>query len=203
VTPLYERRAASQAGVLGGRKDRAKSRRPLVQRLKASRNRLWTRYAAGRLAHRRQPHRHDADGPACGRGPARARTPGATTAPAAQSLRRSSLALARRAQRGASAPHPGTDRLAEERARLRAWDKAMGRRAHARLAAPVPSAAHPLRAPRRHPRSVPRDRLQLDLSQAAPPGECTLRCSLAPPILVRLRSCRVSCGSRSSSARMS
>jgi transposase len=46
---------------LGGREDRPEPRRPLAQRLKASRGRLWTRYAAGLLAHRRQPQRHHAD----------------------------------------------------------------------------------------------------------------------------------------------
>jgi hypothetical protein len=34
--------------------------------------------------------------------------------------------------------------------------------------------AHPLRAPRRHRRSLPRDRLQPGLPQAPPPGECTV-----------------------------
>src|SRR5262249_29994585 len=104
--------------------------------------------------------------PAGRRDPAGARTPGPTPAPAAQPLRRPRLPLAREPRRAAPPPHPGEDRLAEERPRLRARDEAMGRRAHDRLAASIPAAAHPLRAPRRHPRSLPRDRLQPYLPQA-------------------------------------
>jgi transposase len=58
--------------------------------------------------------------------------------------------------------------LAEERPRLRPRYEAVDRRAYDRLAAPVPAVAHPLRAPRRHPRSLPRDRLQPHLPQAPP-----------------------------------
>jgi transposase len=52
---------SSHVRAFGGREDRPEPRRPLAQRLKASRGRLWTRYAAGLLAHRRQPQRHHAD----------------------------------------------------------------------------------------------------------------------------------------------
>src|ERR687888_379040 len=46
--------------------------------------------------------------------------------------------------RAAPARHPGEDRLAEERPRLRAGEEAVGDRAHDRLAAPTPSPARPL-----------------------------------------------------------
>ena len=82
------------------------------------------------------------------RDPARARAPGPATAPTAGAVRRPRIPLARRARRAASPAHPGEDRLAEERPRLWARDEALGRRAHDRLAAPVPAAANPLRTPR-------------------------------------------------------
>src|SRR5206468_4149907 len=69
----------------------------------------------------------------------------------------------------ARASHPGEDRLAKERARLRARAGALGRRALAPLVSPVPPPARPLRTPRRHPRSVLNDRLQPDLPQAPTP----------------------------------
>jgi hypothetical protein len=51
-------------------------------------------------------------------------------------------------------------------ARLRARPPALGRRAHALLAPSAPPAPAPLRTPRRHPRSLRRDRLQPDLPQS-------------------------------------
>ena len=132
----------------GGRKNRPQPRRPLEERLQASRSRLRARHAACLLAHRRQPQRHHPADPPHRRDPARARAPGPATAPAAGAVRRPRIPLARRARRAPSPAHPGEDRLAEERPRLWARDEALGRRAHHRLAAPVPAAANPLRTPR-------------------------------------------------------
>ncbi len=93
-------------------------------------------------------------------------------------LRRPRLPLARGTARAATPPHPGEDRRSQDSARLRARQTTLGCRAHDRLAPPVPPAARPLRTPRRHPRSVPRDRLQPDLPQAASPGERILKGAL-------------------------
>jgi hypothetical protein len=56
-------------------------------------------------------------------------------------------------------------------ARGSAASAALGRRAHALLAAPVPPAARPLRTPRRHPLSIPPDRLQAHLLQSPHPSK--------------------------------
>lgn len=103
-----------------------------------------------------------------------ARPPRQAPPPTETAVRRPRLPLARRAARAAQAWDPGEDRLAEERPRLRARQEALGRRAHDRLAAPVPSPTRPLRTPRRHPRSLPRNRLQSDLPQAPEPGVIVL-----------------------------
>ena len=96
------------------------------------------------------------------------------SSPTGQALRRPCLPLARGPSRTPPARHPGEDRPAEERAWLRAWTRASGGRAHDRLATPVPPLTRPLRASRRHPRSLPRDRLQPDLPQAVPRGDLIL-----------------------------
>src|SRR2546427_11307963 len=67
--------------------------------------------AACRLAHRRQPQRHHAAGPARRRDPAGARPPRPPTPPTAQALRRQGLPLARGPHRTAPPPHPGEDCL--------------------------------------------------------------------------------------------
>jgi len=76
--------------------------------------------AARGVAHRRQPQRHHADAPARRRDPARARPPRPPPSPTAQAVRRPGLPLARGPARAPSPRHPGEDRLAEDRPRLRA-----------------------------------------------------------------------------------
>src|SRR5262249_61596269 len=63
---------------------------------------------------------------------------------------------------------PAGDRTAQDRTRLRTRPLPVGDRAHLRLAAPVQTAARPLRPPRRHPRGVPRTRL---LHRLLPPTQ--------------------------------
>ena len=160
---------SSHVRAFGGRQDWPEPGRPLPPWLQASPDRLRARHAVGLLAYRRQPQRHHPADPAGGCDPAGARTARPTTPAARHALRRPRLPLARGPPTTPPTQHPGKDRLAEEPARLRAREEAMGGRAHDRLAAPIPAVAHPLRAPRRHPRSLPRNRLQPDLPQASPP----------------------------------
>ena len=162
---------SSQVRAFGRRKDRPEPGRPVETRLQAPRSYLRARHAACLLAHRRQPQRHQPVASTRRRDPAGARPSRPTAAQAAQPVRRPCLPLARGPWRAAPPPYPDKDRLAEEWTRIRPWDEAMGRRAHDLLAASVPAFAHPLRAPRRHPRSVPRDRLQPDLPQAPECGD--------------------------------
>ena len=159
---------SSHVRAFGGRQDRPEPGRPLQERLQAPPDHLRPRQPACGVAHRRQPQRHHAVAPARRRDPARARPTRPSPAAAAQPVRRSRLPLARGPARAPSPRHPGEDRMAEERPWLRARPKALGGRAHDRLAAPIPTPTRPLRTPRRHPRSVPRDRLQPDLPQAPP-----------------------------------
>src|SRR6266511_6007767 len=187
---------SSHVRAFGGRKDRPEPGRPLQKRLQAPPDRLRPRHAAGRLARRRRPQRHHRDDPAGRRDPAGARSPRPAAPSAAQAVRRPRLPLARRPPPAAAPPHPDEDRLAEERARLRTREEALGGRAHDCLASPVPASADPLRAPRRHPRSLPRDRLQPDLPQA-PPGSGVILLDLVIPgaevARRRASGCRPSC----------
>jgi hypothetical protein len=90
------------------------------------------------------PQRHHRGDPVgrcdpAGAGPPRATAPSAKTAP-----RRPRLPLGRGPLRAAPPPHPGEDRRSQNAARLRARQAALCRRAHDRLAAPVPPPARPL-----------------------------------------------------------
>ena len=110
-----------------GREDRRETGRPLKERLQAPPDRLRPRHTARRLAHGRQPQRHHPAATAHRRDPAGARPRRPTAAPTAAALWRPCLPLARESPRAAPPPPPGEDRLAEERARLRAGDEALGR----------------------------------------------------------------------------
>ena len=106
---------SSHVRAFGGRQDRPQPRRPLQKRLQAPPDRLRPRHATRHLAHRRQPQRHHRADHARGRDPARARTPRPPAPPPAQAVRRPRLPLSQRPRRAPQAPHPGEDRLAEER----------------------------------------------------------------------------------------
>jgi len=141
--------------------------RPRTQRLNASPDRLRAWQPARCLADRRH-NRNDnhADDPARRCGPACARAARRTPPPLAQAVRRPRLTLTPAPARSASARRQREDCLAQRRARFRARQGPLGGRAHDRLAPPVPTPPNSLRAPRRHPRSLPRDRQQPDLPQA-------------------------------------
>src|SRR5205823_4044083 len=64
--------------------------------------------------------------------------------------------------------HHTRDRATQNQARLWSGPLPLGRRAHLRLAAPIQTAARPLRPTCRHPRSIPSDRL---LPRLLPPTQ--------------------------------
>jgi transposase len=135
---------SSHVRAVGGRKDRPEPGRPRAQRLQAPPNRLRSRHATRRLPHRRKPQRHHPACPAAGRDPVRPRSARQATATSPQARGRPRLPLAAGSPRAAQARHQGKDRVAEERARLGARARALGRRADDRLATPVPASAGPL-----------------------------------------------------------
>src|SRR5229473_4987989 len=143
---------------LGGREDRSKPRRPRQERLQAPYADLRTGHAARALAQRRQPQRHPRAAAARGCDPTGARQARTSSSPAAAAARRRRLPLPPPPRRAAGPPDQRRDPTTEATTRLRARQAALGRRAHDRLAAPVPPTPCPLRTPGRHPRSVPPDR---------------------------------------------
>src|SRR6266545_7707583 len=117
---------SSQVRAFGGVKTGA---RPVDRSRSGSKHHL---IACGRgtplaISHLRQPQRHHPAAPAGGCDPAGARPRRPTAAPTAAALWRPCLPPARESPRAAPPPPPGEDRLAEERARLRAGDEALGR----------------------------------------------------------------------------
>ena len=156
-----------RCGPLGGREHRSEPSRPPKTGLQAPRLELWAGHAARRpeLGRQRQRHHEVRGGGGC-------RAAGARAARAAQAktetrLRRSRLPLARVSARAAPAHDQGPGRPAQRPARLRARPPTLGGRADDLLVAPAPAPTRPLRAPRRHPPSVPDHRLLPDLLQAA------------------------------------
>src|SRR6266852_752974 len=153
---------------LGGREDRSKPCRPRQKRLQTPYADLRTGHPARALCERRQPQRHPRAAAARGRDPARARQTRPTPPPAAAAARRRRLSLPPPPPSAARPRHQRRDQPTEATTRLRPRQAALGRRAHDRLAAPVPSPPCPLRTPRRHPRSLPPNRRLPDLPQTPP-----------------------------------
>jgi hypothetical protein len=151
---------------LGGREDRSKPCRPRPERLQAPYAHLRRGHPARALAQPRERQRHRRAAPARGCDSARARQARASPAPTSPAARRRRLPLAPPPS-GAARPwdrrlHPAT----QTAARIGPRHRALGGRAHDRLAAPVPPSARPPRTTRRHPRGVSPDRRLPDLPQA-------------------------------------
>jgi hypothetical protein len=123
------------------------------ERLEAPSPRRRDRDPARVHAHRRQrPRRHPAD-PATRPRPA-GRRPGRAAAQAARAGDRRPRLRLRQTPPTRARPRDHTrDRPTQHPARLRSWQRPLGRRAHLRAPAPIQAAARPLRTPRRDARS--------------------------------------------------
>ena len=162
---------ARTCGPKGGRADRALAGRPLAQRQQAPPDLLRQRAAARGHADGGEPQRHH---PA-----ARARRPcpadrRAQPLPPQDAAGRPRLRQPRSQRSAQGAWHHATDRQARQprashRTRLRLGNRALGDRTHHLLAAQPAPPRPPLRPARRHPRSIPHDRLRPHLPQATHP----------------------------------
>jgi transposase len=117
-------------------------------------------------AHGRQPRRRHAAARAARPRAAGAR-PGRPAAATARAARRRPRLRPRRVPAAALATRDQAgDRPPRDPARLRTWPRALGRRAHLRMAPQPPSPAHPHRPPPRDPRGLSGTRLLPDLLAA-------------------------------------
>jgi len=147
----------------GGRKYRSQPCRSPQERLEAPPHYRRPRHSAGHDVDRGQPPRCDPVDPSRGCHPAHCRQGRASRAAAGRSLGRSGV----RFRPAPAATRPAWHRTEHCPTQHGTWQwpgrLSLGRRTHDQLAAPIPTPAGPLRAPRRHPCSLPDLGLYSDL----------------------------------------
>ena len=127
-------------------------------------------HPAGSHAHGCECSRHHPDRPARRRGSAPPGQARAAVLPPGARPGRPGVPLEEARRRVEEAEHPAGSRATRHRARQRARQDALGRRAHHQLVASVPPAAGALRAARGHSRGLPHAGLRLDLLQVRGEG---------------------------------